>query len=141
MERDKVHHFGGEGSGDFDYHEYNYSDDSDDDYGPESEDQTEPPLFITEENDLYKNPNPPPPRGNKDDFGFVEENNHLDHTSFRNSNNNNNNNAKSNHHSKSATSQLQPVITSGSTGSQKKFVKLSVSTWLLLFSYAAFFIN
>ena len=140
MERDQVHHFGGEGSGDFDYHEYNYSDDSDDDYGPESEDQTEPPLFITEENDLYKNPNPPPPRGNKDDFGFVEENNHLDHTSFRNSNNNNNN-AKSNHHSKSATSQLQPVITSGSTGSQKKFVKLSVSTWLLLFSYAAFFIN
>jgi len=141
MERDEVHHFGGEGSGDFDYHEYNYSDDSDDDYGPESEDQTEPPLFITEENDLYKNP-PPPPRGNKDDFGFVEENNHLDHTSFRNSNNNNN--AKSNHHSKSATSQLQPVITSGGTaptGSQKKFVKLSVSTWLLLFSYAAFFMN
>ena len=98
-------------------------------------------ILFKKENDLYKNP-PPPPRGNKDDFGFVEENNHLDHTSFRNSNNNNN--AKSNHHSKSATSQLQPVITSGGTaptGSQKKFVKLSVSTWLLLFSYAAFFMN
>ena len=35
-----------------------HSDDSDDNYGPESEDQTEPPLFITEENDLHKNSPP-----------------------------------------------------------------------------------
>ena len=103
IETDDFHHFD-QGSGDWNYPDYNYPDDTDDtDYGPESEDQTEPPLFITEETNLYKNP-PPPPRGNKDDFGFVEDNNHLDHhsTSFRNSINNN---AKSSHNSKSATSQ------------------------------------
>jgi len=134
MDKEEIHHFD-EGSGWYD--EYHYSDDSDydDDYSPENEDQTEPPLYITEENDLYQNPSPPP-RGNKDDFGFVEDNNQLDQTSFRNSHKN----AKSNHRSKSATSQQQPVITSGSptaatAGSINFFVKLS--TWLLVFSYAA----
>merc|ERR1712223_465403 len=84
MDKEEVHHFD-EGSGWYD--EYHYSDDSDDtDYGPEDEDQTEPPLYITEENDLYPSRNTEVVRGNKDDFGFVEEpNNQLD--SFRNSQN------------------------------------------------------
>ena len=139
MDKEEVHHFD-EGSGWYD--EYHYSDDSDDtDYGPEDEDQTEPPLYITEENDLYQNP-PPPPRGNKDDFGFVEDNQlNQEISTFRNSHKN----AKSSHHSKSATSQQQPVITSGAsskmtpTGSRNFFgakFKL-LFTWLLVFSYAA----
>ena len=55
-----------EGSG---YHDYTY----DDDYGPESEDQTESPLFITDETDRYRKPTAPP-RTEKDDFGFVDDN-------------------------------------------------------------------
>ena len=62
-----------EGSG---YDDYDYGfmdqDQEEGDYGPESEDQTEPPLFITEETDLYKRPTAPP-IGDKDDFGFVED--------------------------------------------------------------------
>ena len=141
MENEENHHFH-EGSGGWpDDYNYNYSDDSDifgdsSDYGPESEDRTDPPpLSICEE----PKPTPPPQRGNKDDFGFFEGNNlDLDHSSIS-SRNFNNKNAKPSHHSNSATSQQQPVITAGSapTGSQRNFVK--ILTWLLLLGSATFF--
>ena len=69
------------------------------DYGPESEDQTEPPLFITEESDLYKRPTAPP-IGDKDDFGFVEDPNakvNFEQTQF-NTQLHKNPNAKSSQH-------------------------------------------
>merc|ERR1712156_489378 len=141
MENEENHHFH-EGSGGWpDDYNYNYSDDSDvfdsSDYGPESEDRTDPPPLS-----IWEEPKPTPPqRGNKDDFGFFEGNNlDLDHSSISSSNRNfNNKNAKPSHHSNSATSQQQPVITAGSapTGSQRNFVK--IFTWLLLLGSATFF--
>jgi len=89
-----------EGSG---YDDYDYGgfldEDQEDDYGPESEDQTEPPLFITEESDLYKRPTAPP-IGDKDDFGFVEDPNakvNFEQTQF-NTQLHKNPNAKSSQH-------------------------------------------
>ena len=65
-------------------------------YGDESEDQTEPPLYITEENDRYKKPTAAPPgKGTVEDFTFFDENNSLEIPKIGISNKN----AKSSQHS------------------------------------------
>ena len=70
-QEDYYTNYDGEGSGFHDYPIY------EDDYGPESEDRTEPPLFITDETDRYRKPTAPPrtvvdQQQHGDDFGFVD---------------------------------------------------------------------
>ena len=100
---DNDYHFNedeeGSGYDDYDYGGFLDEDQEGGDYGPESEDQTEPPLFITEESDLYKRPTAPP-IGDKDDFGFVEDPNakvNFEQTQF-NTQLHKNPNAKSSQH-------------------------------------------
>ena len=129
-----------EGSG-YDYDYPRYHDDTEDTYDyEESEDQTEPPLQITDETDIYRKPTAPPLGGNGNyvggsdkDFGFTDENSILQSGQTDKSDypQNNKNNAKSSsQHSstKTSTSQQQPVMTAAAND----IVKISLQCWSLL---------